>query len=189
MSDIAQSWPPAELVDAAVVVRASRPSDRPGLLRLFSDDQVGRYVGGAQDRNHLESMMPPHPGDRPGFFVIEKDGEVAGIVTIDPLTDETAGQAPNGASARADAPAGVTADFGYMLLPEFWGQGIATRAGGLIVRWWDTIDGGHLAATAQVANTGSVRVAEKLGFVEEARFEQYGAMQWRGLRASGPRGR
>lgn len=180
MSGIATSRPPAEVVDGEVV--ASRPSDRPALLRLVSDDQVGRHVGGSQDPNRLESVMPHQPGDRPGFFVIGTVGEVAGIVTIDPFAGDAAEQAPVGVSA----PAGVSAVLGYMLLPEFWGRGIATTAGGLVVGWWDTIGDGSVPATAQAANIGLVRVAEKVGSVEQARFEHHGALQWRGMRLSAP---
>lgn len=36
--------------------------------------------------------------------------------------------------------------------------------------------------TTQSANTGSMRLAAKLGFTEVERFEAWGAEQWLGLR-------
>jgi hypothetical protein len=37
--------------------------------------------------------------------------------------------------------------------------------------------------TTQTANTGLVRLAQKLGFIEVERFEAYGAEQWFGVRS------
>lgn len=37
----------------------------------------------------------------------------------------------------------------------------------------------------QVANDRSLRLAGRLGFTEAARFEEYGAEQWFGVRAPG----
>ncbi len=56
---------------------------------------------------------------------------------------------------------------GYWIAREFWGRGIATEAVRLLL---DEVRARPLWARVAVSNTGSVRVLEKSGFVQHARF-------------------
>ena len=77
------------------------------------------------------------------------------------------GQVIGGASLEPSEAAGV-AEFGYGLAPEHWGRGLMTEAAGAIVRYRFEIRGFEiLVARAEVSNTGSWRVMERLGMSRE----------------------
>lgn len=172
------SWPPAPIRTARLVLRESEPRDRAGFIELFSSPEVGAHVGGARSRDQLERDVPEVPGRRPGCFVVEADGTMIGIVTLDRRAPTRAG--------GADI-AGEATELGYMLLPQAWGRGYATEACRAALEWFGSESPEEtVILTAQTTNAASVRVAEKLGFVEVDRFEEYGTEQWFGvLRASG----
>ena len=65
------------------------------------------------------------------------------------------------------------AEIGYILAPEWWGQGAATEAARAVLTFGFTTMGLH-SAEAQTApeNAASRRVLEKLGFVKEGYFRE-----------------
>ncbi len=65
------------------------------------------------------------------------------------------------------------AEIGYELSPEFWGCGIMPEAVGAALHFGFTTLGLHsVEAHIHPDNTGSRRVLEKLGFVQEALFRE-----------------
>lgn len=158
------------------MLRESEDRDRAAIIELFASPEVGTYVGGARPRDELERTVPEVPGRRPGFFVVELDGATIGMVTLD--------------RRDADGPGHVRVDvgrteLGYMFLPEAWGHGYAAEACAAALDWFaDALPGEPVVLTAQTANVRSMRVAEKLGFTEVERFEEYGAEQWFGVRSA-----
>ncbi|MDQ3620287.1 MAG: GNAT family N-acetyltransferase, partial [Actinomycetota bacterium] len=59
-------------------------------------------------------------------------------------------------------------DLGYSLLPQWWGRGLATEAGRAFIREAFTELGAELVVAVMMpANTRSIRVAERLGFVPD----------------------
>jgi RimJ/RimL family protein N-acetyltransferase len=166
------AWPPARIRTERLVLRESEAQDRAALIELFSSPEVGTYIGGPQPRDELERRMPEVPGRRPGFFVIDLDGAVIGVVTFDRRDAETPGP------IRPDAE---EAWLGYLLLPEAWGRGYATEACAAALDWFaDALPGKPVVLCTQTANDRSMRLAEKLGFTEVERFHAYGAEQWFG---------
>lgn len=155
-------------------MRASEASDRSTLIELFSSPEVGTYTGGGSDKDELEQVMPAVPGCRSGFFVVELNGSAIGIVTLDRLDREH----------RSDVRPDVgDVEIGYLFLPHEWGKGFASEACATVLAWLDrTRFNESVVACAQVANPQSVRVAQKLGFTEVDRFEEFGAEQWFGVR-------
>ncbi len=80
-------------------------------------------------------------------------------------------------------PEGDEVEIGYLLLPEAWGSGYATEACTAALAWVDrAVPGEPVVLCTQTANQPSMRVAERLGFVEVGRFEEYDAEQWLGVR-------
>lgn len=155
------------------MLRESEGRDRAGFVELFASPEVGAYVGGARPRAELERTMPDVPGRRPGFFVVELDGALIGMITLDPRDAQRLGH------IRAEA--GET-ELGYMFLPQAWGQGYASEACAAALGWFAGVAPGEpVVLSAQAANGASLRVAEKLGFTEVERFEEYGAEQWFGV--------
>lgn len=166
-------WPPHPIQTQRLVLREPEARDRRGLIELFSSSDVGTYVGGAQPREELECTMSEIPGRRAGFFVVELDGTMIGMVTFDRRDAERPGHIH---------PDAGEAELGYMFLPHAWGHGYATEACAAALQWFThALPGESVVLCSQMANDQSVRVAAKLGFTEADRFEEYGADQWFGL--------
>jgi ribosomal-protein-alanine N-acetyltransferase len=65
------------------------------------------------------------------------------------------------------------AEIGYELAPEYWGQGVMTEALGAVITFGFRVLGLHsVEAQIHPANTGSRRVLEKLGFIQEGYFHE-----------------
>ncbi|MEX0173407.1 GNAT family N-acetyltransferase [Streptomyces sp. LMG1-1-1.1] len=169
-------WPPAPIETERLVLRESEARDRARFVELFASPEVGTYVGGAQPRDQLESAMPEVPGRRPGLFVVERDGTMIGMITLDRRDAERRPRA---------VPEGGEAELGYLFLPEAWGNGYAGEACLAALGWFTGAHPGEpVVLTTQSANERAMRLAEKLGFVEVERFEEFGAEQWFGARSS-----
>ncbi|HEY6746636.1 MAG TPA: GNAT family N-acetyltransferase [Mycobacteriales bacterium] len=171
MADLGSvAWPPAPIRTGRLLLRETEARDREPLIELLASPDVGTYIGGAQPRADLERALSEVPGRRPGFFAVEHDGAVIGIVTLD----------------RRDAdwpvrPAAGKVELGYLFLPRAWGHGYAAEAGAAALDWYAGARPGEpVVLTTQTANDRSMRVAAKLGFTEVERFEAYGAEQWFG---------
>ena len=167
-------WPPGRLLTTRLVLREPDAGDRSRLIDLWASPEVNQYTGGARPRAELEAAMPVEPRRRPGLFVVERDGVMLGFVTIDRRDPDRLGHV---------LPGGNEAELGYMFLSEAWGNGVATEAAAGALRWFDYAHGGELVVVStQLANAASLRVADKLGFIEAERFDDYGAPQWLGVR-------
>ncbi|MFI8965056.1 GNAT family N-acetyltransferase [Streptomyces sp. NPDC053493] len=164
-------WPPAPRRTGRLVLRESEGRDRAGFVELFGSAEVGAYIGGARPREELEREMPEVPGRRPGLFVVEAEGTMIGMVTLDRRDAE-----------RPEAAGQV--ELGYLFLPEAWGRGYAAEACAAVLDWFaDARPGEPVALRTQTANDRALRLATKLGFTEVERYEEYGAEQWLGVRS------
>ncbi|WP_445269640.1 GNAT family N-acetyltransferase [Streptomyces sp. DSM 41634] len=167
------AWPPAPIRTERLVLRASEARDRAAFIELFSSPEVGTYVGGPRPRAELERAVPAVPGRRPGFFVIDLDGAMIGMITLDRRAAERPGHV---------RPEGGETELGYMFLPEAWGRGYAAEACTAALDWFAAaLPGDPVVLCTQNANDRALRLAAKLGFTEVERFEEYGAEQWFGV--------
>jgi RimJ/RimL family protein N-acetyltransferase len=167
------AWPPAPIRTERLVLREPEARDRAAVLELFTSPEVGTYIGGPRPRDEFERAMPGAPRRRPGLFVVDLDGTMIGIVTLDRRDAERPGH------IRPDAG---EAELGYMFLPEAWGCGYAAEACAAALGWFaGALPGEPVVLCTQTANDRSMRVAAKLGFTEVERFEEYGAEQWFGV--------
>ncbi|MFD4921346.1 GNAT family N-acetyltransferase [Streptomyces goshikiensis] len=172
-------WPPAPLRTERLVLREPEARDRAAYIDLFASSEVRTYLGGPRPRAELESAVPEVPGLRPGVLAVDRDGAMIGIVTLDRRDAQRPGH------IRPDAG---EAELSYMFLPEAWGRGYAHEACAAALGWFaDAFPGEPVVLCTQVANDRSVRVAEKLGFTEIERFEEFGAQQWFGACSPVPR--
>ena len=170
------AWPPAPIRTERLVLREPEARDRAAFIELFASPEVGTHVGGPRPRDELERSMPEVPGRRSGLFVVDLDGAMIGIVTLDRRDPERKGHL---------RPEGGEAELGYMFLPEAWGRGYAGEAGAAALDWFaGALPGEPVVLSTQTANDRSMRVAAKLGFTEVERFEDYGAEQWLGVWSS-----
>jgi RimJ/RimL family protein N-acetyltransferase len=154
------------------VLREPEARDRAALVDLFTSPEVSTYTGGPRPRDEFERAMPEEPPRRQGLFVVDLDGAMIGIVTLD-RRDE---------AGHSRQVAGEV-ELGYLFLPEVWGQGYAAEACGAALEWFaGAFPGEPVVLRTQAANERSVRLAVKLGFTEVERFVDYGAEQWLGTR-------
>ncbi|MGW4486375.1 GNAT family N-acetyltransferase [Amycolatopsis sp. NPDC004368] len=168
------AWPPRRIETERLVLRAAEAGDRAAFIELFSSPEVHTYLGGPQSRDELEHTAPTVPGRRPGVFVVELDAAMIGTITFDRRDANRPGH------LGPDAP-GI--ELGYLLLPHAWGRGYGTEACTAALDWAaDALPGEPVALCTQTANAPSMRLAAKLGFIEVARFEEFGAEQWFGVR-------
>ncbi|MFF0338101.1 GNAT family N-acetyltransferase [Streptomyces fimicarius] len=169
------TWPTTPITTERLVLRASEARDRTAFVELFASPEVGTYIGGARTRDELERAMPEVPGRRPGCFVVELDGTMIGMITLDPRGAERRGH------VRPEA--GET-ELGYLFLPEAWGHGYAFEACAAALNWFTGARPGEpVVLSTQSTNHRAMRLAARLGFTEVERFEEYGAEQWFGVRA------
>ena len=167
------AWPPAPIRTDRLVLRESGARDRTAVIDLFSSPEVGTYIGGPQPRAELERTVPEIPGRRPGFFVVDLDGAMIGMITLDRRDAERRGH------VRPDAG---EAELGYLFLPQAWGCGYAAEACAAALGWFTgALPGEPVVLCTQTANNRAMRLAAKLGFTEVERFEEYGAEQWFGV--------
>ncbi|MEU4262978.1 GNAT family N-acetyltransferase [Streptomyces argenteolus] len=175
------AWPPAPIRTERLVLRESEARDRAAFIELFASPEVHTYLGGPRPRDELDRAVPEVPGRRAGVFVIDLDGAMIGMVTLDRRDAERPGH------VRTNA-AGQEAELGYTFLPEAWGCGYAAEACVAALDWFaDVLPGEPVVLCTQTANDRSLRLAARLGFTEVERFEEYGAEQWFGAWSSATR--
>ncbi|MEU8845118.1 GNAT family N-acetyltransferase [Streptomyces sp. NPDC048564] len=171
------AWPPAPIRTERLVLRASEARDRAAFIELFASPEVGTYVGGPRPRDELERAVPEVPGRRPGLFVIDLDGAMIGMITLDRRDAERPGHV---------LPEAEEAELGYLFLPEAWGFGYAAEACSAALAWFaGALPGEPVVLCTRTANDRAMRLAAKLGFTEVERFEEYGAEAWFGVWSSG----
>ncbi|MEV4276443.1 GNAT family N-acetyltransferase [Actinoplanes xinjiangensis] len=153
------------------MLRAAEAVDRPAFIELLASPEVHVHLGGPRRRDVLERELPEVPGRSPGSFVVDLDGTMIGQI----LLRRPAGHRP--------AAVGKV-DLGYLFLPEAWGFGYAVEACTAALGWLDRVlPGEPVVLATQTANTGSMRLAAKLGFTEVERFHAWDAEQWLGMRS------
>jgi RimJ/RimL family protein N-acetyltransferase len=164
-------WPPAPIRTERLVLRETEARDRAGVIDLNASAEVRAYLGGPTPREELERVLP-EVGRRPGLFAVEHDGALIGTLHVQRRGADRPGHVREG---------GGEVELGYMFLAEAWGHGYATEACAAALGWIATaLPGEPVLLCTQTANAASVRVAEKLGFTEVERFEEFGAEQWLG---------
>ncbi len=138
-----------EIVTPRLRLRHARPDDLAGLHAVLSDPRATRWWStpphASLDRTQawLDSMIA---GNAAGSddFVIERDGVVIGKAGFWRLPD-----------------------VGYILHPDHWGQGLAAEAVGAAVDHVFTKRAVEaLTADVDPANAASIRLLERLGFVQ-----------------------
>ena len=158
------------------MLREPEGRDRAAVIELFASPDVGTYIGGPRPRDDLERAVPQVPRRRPGLFVVELDGAMIDIITLDRREAERPGHV---------RPDGGEAELGYMLLPEAWGHGFAAEGCAAALDWFaGALPSEPVVLCTKTANDRSMRLAAKLGFTEVERFEKYGAEQWLGVWSS-----
>lgn len=127
------------------------------LLRLFTDNTVRKYLGGAlpaaEAAERIEKLLRDIPES---YWVIVVDGNPIGTVILGEHVDS-----------------GET-ELSYQLLPEWTGRGFAIEAVRAALK---AAKGSVVVAETQVKNLKSRKLLEKIGFEETAILERFGEHQ------------
>lgn len=143
---------------------ALRADDLEHVVRLYTDADVRRFLGGPVDEQTMRSRFPailePDTSTQRLAVRIKTDGSFAGLVTLSPHHD------------------GVDTEVSYQFLPEWWGQGYATEAVQAVVTHALTHSGlPRVIAETQTANIASCRLLERIGMRLDRTVDRFGAEQ------------
>ena len=144
------------LTTARLTFRPFTPQDRPLLEELHRDPEVGRYMGGVWPDARIAEALEAFIADQAEFghskWVARlHDGTFVGRAGISPWE-----------------PTGEL-ELGYVLKPDYWGQGLATEAARAVADWtFANTDVDHIIAFTDPQNFGSQRVLERIGMTRLA---------------------
>jgi len=160
-------WLQEPVLSPRLVLRAGRDAaaDRAAAVELMTDPQVRQFIGGPVSAEEARQAVSRPAGQRWGSFVLAlragNGGGEADVVGVCSLSRE-----------RGEL------EIGYMLLPRYWGKGLASEAVAAVLAWVaDHLDDEQVIAVTQAANVASLRLLARLGFVERERFAEYDADQ------------
>ncbi|WP_063763513.1 GNAT family N-acetyltransferase [Streptomyces sp. NRRL S-646] len=142
-------------------LRPVEQQDVPAHVRLWTDAEVRRHLGGPVDAEVVRAREQGCVG-APGLLSIVRraDGQVVGSVL-----------------AEAEARNGHT-EISYQLLPEHWGYGYAREAVTAVVDWAAVaLPGREIVAVTQETNTRSRRLLDAVGGILAERFVEFGEPQ------------
>jgi RimJ/RimL family protein N-acetyltransferase len=155
------------LASNRLLLREPRPDDLEGLVALFGDPEVMRFVrsGKPLEREQvaeiLERMIARFEADGFGQFVVEEreGGSFVGRVGLlphDPETWQIGSRTEIGESAEIE--------IGWAVAREAWGNGYGLEAAAAVRDWArDELGLRRLVSIIQHGNVRSVRIAKKLG--------------------------
>ncbi|NES15290.1 MULTISPECIES: GNAT family N-acetyltransferase [Micromonospora] len=150
--------PGGRLTDGVVAVRRLGPADADPLHRLHTLPEVVA--------NRVPPVAPTRESIERRCRLAESHwlaGSSADVAVVDAGTGAVVG----GCALVYDEPATGQAMFGYSMLPEARGRGLATRAVGLLAGWAFDVGLARLWAGTRPENVASQRVLEKVGFRRE----------------------
>jgi RimJ/RimL family protein N-acetyltransferase len=150
-------------------LRPHTSADFDDCRRLWQHPETVRFIGGAaQDDQAVWFRLLRYGGMWPllgfGFWLFE----------------DRASGAHLGEGGLLDARRGVAGlagmpEAGWALMPEAGGRGLATEAMRAVLSWADaTLDAARIGCIVAPGNAPSLRVAQKLGFLEAARPDHQG---------------
>lgn len=144
------------LTTARLSFRPFGPPDLALLEELHRDPEVGRYMGGVWPDAQIREALDRFIADQALFGHAKwaahlHDGTFVGRAGI-----------------SVWEPTGEL-ELGYVLKPEYWGQGLATEAARAVADWaFANTDVDHIIAFTDPRNFGSQRVLERIGMVRLA---------------------
>lgn len=145
-------------------LRAVTEEDAPDIFRIMSDPNVTRYFGSAP-------MAAREKAAERARAIQAAFAERAGVRWA--ITDRASGEFLGSCGFWRLIKQHYRAEIGYELAPERWGQGVMPEAAAAVLTFGFTTMGLHsVEAQIHPDNTGSRRVLEKLGFVQEGYFRE-----------------
>jgi RimJ/RimL family protein N-acetyltransferase len=107
-----------------------------------------------------------------GWYALDRNGSTSAPVLV-------------GGGGFLGPPQESQVNIGYSVLPQFQGSGFATELVGALIQWaWQQKSVGLIVAETEWANPASVRVLNKLGFVEAGASTEPGGARFALSRAA-----
>jgi RimJ/RimL family protein N-acetyltransferase len=152
------AWP-VFLETERLRLRPVRSDDRAWLYDLQTNSKAREFLGGARDHAAAVQGVDAIYAAGGGWLVAEsRSGQRLGVLSGD--------------EHRGDV------EVSYVFDPSGWGKGLATEALVALVGWAaDAYKVASVIAVTQTANVRSLRLLKRCGFIEEARFMEYGDPQ------------
>lgn len=156
-----------EIVTPRLVIGDHHPEDLPAMHRLLSDPQTMRFLPDIHTRTledsraNLEEALrqATEPGRIKWFFkvVVRESGTYAGEI---------------GYTVTGPFSGGLSAHFGYFLLPEHHGRGYATEASRAVLDYAFKTGGiTRITTGCDIRNRASERIMIKLGMTKTEETE------------------
>lgn len=179
-----EPWPQT-LRTERLTLRPMDAGDRDAIIDLVTNVDAYRHLGGGYTLEEAEKAVQPPYGEASGSFVVVETatGSVAGTVRVDRHNPERPGHRDD-----PDRPGQGELELSYTLHPRYWGKGYGSEVSTAVLGWvGEQVPDRHVIAVTQTANTRSVAMLHRLGFVERERFQEFGVEQTLLTRALGDR--
>jgi len=168
------TWPQT-IKTERLTLRPMDASDRDAIIELVTNREAYRHLGGGFTREQAEEAVQPPYGDGPGSFVVVETatGSVAGWVGVDRHNPERPGHRDD-----PERPGEGEPELHYVLHPRYWGKGYGSEVSRGVLQWvGEHVPDLHVIAITQTANTRSVAMLHRLGFVKRDSFMEHGDEQ------------
>lgn len=141
------------LTTARLTMRRQELADAPALFAILSDAEAMRFWNRSRITRLavVEDLMREQQAAMESglcrYWTLVRDGEVIGSVDLSLIAEGSA-------------------ELGFLLRSDCWGQGLASEAvGAVVAHGFGPMGLTHVAAATQTGNRAAARVLEKNGFV------------------------
>ena len=149
-----------EIITPRLIIRNIQPNDVSSLIRLWTNKQVRKYLGGPIEQVKAEKRANNYVGKEGYFCITDLHGaEILGLCSIDKYrTGEI--------------------EVSYELLPKAWGKGFGREAVLAMVKWgFENMNIDHIIAVTQTQNHKSRKLLESIGMLAIDEFVEYNESQ------------
>ncbi|MEM7232216.1 MAG: GNAT family N-acetyltransferase [Planctomycetota bacterium] len=158
-----------QLHGSRIRLRPLAPADSSGMFRLWSEPAVCEFSGSCEDAEGRRVVVPTPTraeSDRLLDFWLRRAEDGLGLRWAVTLLENEEFVGAVGFNTLGRCP-----EYAYHLLPSHWGRGLAKEASVLALEWAFADEAEEAVAFIEPANTNSIHLAQRLGFVATERTD------------------